>query len=219
MASLQACSQQQLTTLLLNSPVSAASWAPTLCRCFAFERSAAALLMYNTSQAGPHTALARPQLSPSTPPKHPSRNHLPQAPHDTAPALDPCEPSQSARGAGASLLPPESVARECSETSAGGSAGRTNAGRTQGGRTYAGISQAGTSQAGRTYPAQQASAAEGASDENDGRVELATVVLPRMPLGLRHITTDTAYTAVANVARALGRCSMAAGCQSSAHSG
>lgn len=209
MSSLQACSQQQLTTLLLNSPVSAASWAPTLCRCFAFERSAAALLMYNTSQAGPHTAVTRPQLTPSTSPQHPSSNNLPHAPHHTALGLNPCEPTQSDSDGAASSPPPEPVARECSETSAGDPDDRTQAGGAHAGRT----------QAGRTYPSKQASAAAGASDESDGRVELATVVLPRMPLGLKHITSSTAYTAVANVARALGRCSMAAGRESPAHSG
>lgn len=201
---LQACSQQQLTTLLLNSPVSAASWAPTLCRCFAFERSAAALLMYNTSQAGPHTAMARPQLTPSTSPQHPSSNNPPHAPHHTALGPDPCEPRQSVSDAAASSLPPEPVARECSKTSAADPVGRIQAGRTQ---------------AGRTYPSKQASAATEASDDSGGQFELATVVLPRMPLGLKHITTSTAFTAMANVARALGRCSMAAGRESPTHSG
>ncbi|KAL3144083.1 hypothetical protein ABBQ32_003877 [Trebouxia sp. C0010 RCD-2024] len=198
-----ACSQQQLTTLLLNSPVSAASWAPTLCRCFAFERSAAALLMYNTSQAGPHTAMARPQLTPSTSPQHPSSNNPPHAPHHTALGPDPCEPRQSVSDAAASSLPPEPVARECSKTSAADPVGRIQAGRTQ---------------AGRTYPSKQASAATEASDDSGGQFELATVVLPRMPLGLKHITTSTAFTAMANVARALGRCSMAAGRESPTHS-
>ena len=199
--SLQACSQQQLTSVLLNSPVSAASWAPTLCRCFAFERSAAALLMYNTSQAGPHAALGRPQLTCSATPNHPNNNH-PHGPHQTAPATDTYGSNQSLTSQPASALLPEAAASEQSETRAGGIAGSPTPLPTST----------------PTQPAQPASATAGASHESDG-IELATVVLPRMPLGLKHITSGTAYTAVANVARALGKCSVAAGCQQHTLSG
>lgn len=187
--------------------------------------------MYNTSQAGPHRALAPPKLTPSTPLKHPSSNTQPQATCQTAQALDTCGPQQSLGDAPASSMPSGSMARQGLETSAGGSAGRTQAGMgttqtgtTQTGTTQAGETQVGRSQAsrtheGRTHSVQPVSATAGASDESADPVEMGSVVLPRMPLGLSHITTDTAYTAVAGVARALGKCSMAAAPHPSTRSG
>lgn len=204
---LQACSQQQLTGVLLNSPLSAASWAPTLCRCFAFEHSAAALLMYNTSQAGPHASLRGAQLAPTTPTQAPNKDH-PRESHQTAAATETYGANQSARPDKPTSISPSSEPTESEQAEAreGGAAGSPNPSPTLNPIPHLAP----------TPSAQQAPAITGASDDS---IQLASVLLPRMPMGLKHITTPTAYTAVANVARSLGRCSGAAGCERPAHSG
>lgn len=202
---LQACSQQQLTSVLLNSPLVAASWAPTLCRCFAFERSAAALLMYNTSQAGPHASLGGPGLGPSTPTQPPNKDHFHES-HQKAAATETYGANQSFRPDKPTSISPSSESTESEQAKAreGGAAGNPNP--TPNPIPYPGP----------TPSTQPAPAVTGASDDS---IQLASVVLPRMPLGLKHITTPTAYTAVADVARALGRCSATAGCERHTHSG
>lgn len=152
--------------------------------------------MYNTSQAGPHASLGGPQLAPSTPPQHPN-NSQPGGLQHTVLDTEICKPNLSVTpGKPASAVQSETTASEQAKTREGGAAG--------------------TSTPNPTFnpAAQQARA----SDDSNS-TELATVVLPRMPLGLKHITMPTAYTAVANVARALGRCSVSAGCKRPTHSG
>ena len=158
--------------------------------------------MYNTSQAGPHASLGRPQLAPSTPPKHPDNNQPSRTPH-TALDTETHEPNPAVTpGKPVRALQSETTASEQAKTREGGAAATPTLSPTPS----------------PAPAAQQASATARASDDSNS-TELATVVLPRMPLGLKHITMPTAYTAVADVARALGRCSVAAGCERPSHSG
>ena len=208
MLSWQACTQQQLTDLLVNRPSMVVSWAPTLCRCFAFERSAAALLMYNTSQAGPHAAVTRPMLDSSTTPCiNPSINPSADSQgHDSKPACPPhhqqapsagvvCAQPTAQTDSRTDVQPPEASANDLHEPrSPSGAASSSKDG------------------------VRQAPASTSTSILNQG-AELGTSVLPRMPLGLKHITAAATYTAVAKVARTLGNSSLAAaGHESSSHS-
>ena len=189
----QACSQQQLTRLLVNSPVSAASWAPTLCRSFAFERSAAALLMYNTSQAGPHAAPMRSQLDPFTSHKDQPANHALTSNQQAQPTADVAQNKPHVDKAADPSLPQAAASR---------------------------ISEApGEDSLGKGVQAPQQSSANIQSSGKDVGAELATVLLPRMPLGLKFITAPSTYTAVANVARTLGRSSLPASAAQPAQSG
>ena len=193
---MQAWSQQRLTSLLVNNPVSAACWAPTLCRSFAFERSAAALMMYNTSQAGAHASLLRPQLNPSTPPKDGSANHALTSHQQAQPTVNTArlKPNVDKPAADPSL--PQATTSDISQASAKDSLGNG------------------------VHNAQQSSANPGsATSGEDGGAELATLLLPRMPLGLTYMTNASTYTAVANVARTLGRSSLPASAAKPAHSG
>ena len=150
--------------------------------------------MYNTSQAGPHTSTRGPQRNPSVAPKHPNNNHTCKL-HETSLPTGTFGPNQSVGDKPDSTLQSsEPTASEQAKTGEGDAAGHPTP----------------------TPSGQQASATAGAADDS---IELASVVLPRMPLGLKHITMPIAYTAVANVARALGKCSAAAGCERHTHSG
>lgn len=220
---MQACSAHQLTNLLVKSQVSATSWASTLCRCFAFERSAAALLLYNTSQAGAHVALVprTPPPSGTTPPSA-TRAGTPtdsQQRPDASYILDHTstseqQPAVTSPPVATAVLPqtmtpppvttpsqtptapiPPSSGSVSSSHNCHDSSTRSHAHQDSGQST--------------TNDAQQAATRPEAQDQS-GSTDVAAVLLPRMPMGLTHIRSAACYTAVANVARALARSAAAA---------
>lgn len=178
---LQACPSSKLAALLALGPCSAACWAGTLCRSFAFERSAATLLMHNTSRAGPHLVLGTKPVhesdtnSPVRPATLDSTAHQMQGQHkldsrsrrhsESQPnAQDPCQPP-----ARTSDCPPASATAEVVGTE---------------GQQPGQLSN-------QAVPLDEA--------------QLESVLLPRMQLGLTHITSQATYAAVAGVARTLGQ--------------
>lgn len=200
---LQACPASKLTALLALGPSSAACWTATLCRCFAFERSAAALLMHNTSRAGPHALLAPPPVHDSSASKLVTQGltglqglqaqaedsgHLPQqsaTPQTQLGSSDQREPA-TATGTG--------IETKIRETGTG--RGTEATGNTPDLRPE-------ESATGRvTYHSQQAEQISAAAFPSATQSD--AVMLPRMALGLTHITSQATYNAVAGVARTLG---------------
>ncbi|DBA68248.1 TPA: hypothetical protein ACH3X2_013864 [Trebouxia sp. C0005] len=201
---LQACSPQQLTNLLVASPVNASSWASTLCRCFAFERSAAALLLYNTSQAGPHAPLLHPTSSLSPPPT-PAPFPTPTAAASSAGSTTDTRQQPSSTHA----LSEQQAATATTTTSV------TAATLPLPSATASSPLKVTESDAHR-HSSQDSSqtAKRGAANleacDHSGSLDAAFVLLPRMQLGMTHIATAACYTAVANVARTLAKSAVAA---------
>lgn len=190
---LQACPSSKLAALLALGPCSAACWATMLCRCFAFERSAATLLMHNTSRAGPHLVLG-------TKPVHNSdTNSLTKPVHDSdinshmRPAtLD----SAAHQMHGQHKLDSPSRQHSMSQPHAQGPC----------------QAPARTSDC---PPASATAEVVGTDERQSGQLsnqavpldeaQLESVLLPRMQLGLTHVTSQATYAAVAGVARTLGQ--------------
>lgn len=179
---LQACPASKLTALLALGPCSAACWAATLCRCFAFERSAATLVMHNTSRAGPHIMLggtptntASDTSSSAVPVSNENRSDIQQLHnHDE-------EDRQLPHPTG---VPQHHVNNACQST---GDRSAETVGSEQ--------------QQADQRP--KATALLNAAHQD-------SVVLPRMALGLTYVTSQATYAAVAGVARTLGHAAAAA---------
>ena len=220
---MQACSAHQLTNLLVKSQVIATSWASTLCRCFAFERSAAALLLYNTSQAGAHAALVprTPPPSGTTPPAA-SRAGTPTDSQDSPDAsyiLNNTSTSEQQPAVtsppGATAVqpqtmtpPPATTPSQTPSASIPPSSGPVSSSHNCHDSSNRSCAHQDLGQS-STHDAQQATTRPEAQDQS-GSTDVAAVLLPRMPMGLTHITSAACYTAVANVARALARSAAAA---------
>ena len=223
---LQACSPQQLAKLLMQSP-GTLDWAATICRCFALERSAAAVLLYNTSQAGPHVALGvstssypTPSSTASDPPAQAALQQQqpqlcqngstdePQHPqqytsHSVA-AADNATVTNDAAADNATGLRHPSAARSSNDTAhASISPQKALDNRYSPDSTQTPVQRA------MQAPEQRASAQAAARDQSSSP-DVAAVLLPRMQLGLKNITGVTTYTAVAGVARQLAVSAQAA---------
>ena len=198
MTALQACPSSKLTALLMLGPSSAACWAAMLCRCFAFERSAAALLMHNTSRAGPHATIET------------------SCPHDTS-ETESCVSSttevQKVHQAGpGSQVQQQGAAAQSSQQNPAPSSNEHQPHKD-------GLESLPAAKAGHSSQPEAVSTKLEASSKTaslDTTLEasskaalwdtahMETVLLPRMALGLTHITSQATYAAVAGVARTLG---------------
>ena len=188
---------------MLTSSVSSASWASTLCRCFAFERSAAALLLYNTSQAGPHAALT-PQRRPPDP--RPTAASM----SDEAQADSLRQPTCNSPMAAATCLadPPPVITSSCRGTA---SPPDTAASPPPTAVPASAPAPAQTHGQGEGTPQARGASRHGvttSSAEASRQAQLATVLLPRMQMGLVHITAPATYVAVASAARTLARATL-----------
>ena len=191
------------------------SWATTICRCFAFERSAAALLLHNTAQAGPHAAL---KFAPSVPAVfHQSTAHQTDGKQShQKDSVDPASKPQQ----GATYLHAAAEGSEFTVTAGASSLNSTvsasGAGphlSSTGSRAPTGVVKSGPHASpeaqgindapiSSTESTQRASAQAAARDQSSGP-DTTAVLLPRMHLGLRYIAASTTYRAVASVARQL----------------
>lgn len=182
---LQACPSSKLTALLMLGPSSAACWAATLCRCFAFERSAAALLMHNTSRAGPHATIET------------------SCPHDTS-ETESCVSSTiefqkvHQAGPGSQVQQQDAAARSSQQNPAPSSNEHQPH---KDGLESSPAANAGHSSQPEAVPTQCEASNKAALLDT---AHMETVLLPRMALGLTHITSQATYAAVAGVARTLG---------------
>ena len=185
---LQACPSSKLTALLMLGPSSAACWAATLCRCFAFERSAAALLMHNTSRAGPHATIET------------------SCPGDASES-ESCvsntiefQSQQKVKQAGpGSQVQQQGVAAQSSQQNPAPSSNEHQPHKD--GLESSPAANAGHLSQPEAVPTQPEASSKAALLDT---AQMETVLLPRMALGLTHITSQATYAAVAGVARTLG---------------
>ncbi|KAL0049229.1 hypothetical protein WJX82_009193 [Trebouxia sp. C0006] len=206
---LQACSPEQLTNLLVASPVNASSWALTLCRCFAFERSAAALLLYNTSQAGPHAPLLHPISSPSPSPKS-APSSTPTAAASSAGSTTDTQQQPGLMHTLSDISTYQQQTATTVTTTPATAATQPLPSATAFSPPNAAASDAYQhSSQDRSHTAQRAAATPEARDHS-GSADVAFVLLPRMQMGMTHIATAACYTAVASVARTLAKSAVAA---------
>ncbi|DBA77508.1 hypothetical protein WJX77_009976 [Trebouxia sp. C0004] len=204
---LQACSPQQLTSLLVTRPVNASSWASTLCRCFAFERSTAALLLYNTSQAGPHAPLLHPTSGPSpSPTSDPSL-----APTAAASSAGSTTDTQQQPGLMHTLS--DISTHQQQAATVGTTPPAITATLPLPSATASSLPNAAEPDANQhpdSSQAAQRAAAKPEARDHSGSPDMAFVLLPRMQMGMSHIASAACYTAVANVARTLAKSAVAA---------
>ena len=214
----QACSPQQLTNLLAASPVNASSWALTLCRCFAFERSAAALLLYNTSQAGPHAPLLHPTSSPAPPPTS-APSSTPTAAASSAGSKTDTQQQPGLMHTFSDISPHQQQAATVATTTPATAAALPLSSASAFSPPHAAESDAGQpSSQDRSQTAQRA-AAKPEAREHSCSPDVAFVLLPRMQMGMTHIATAACYTAVANVARTMAKSAVAADQSNAASAG
>ena len=171
-----------MTSLLVHSPITAASWATTLCQCFAFQRSSAALLLHQTSQAGPHALL-------------PHRFPTPSSRTASLAAAQAASLQQSADGTCTADQQPTSTGSAAASTLNQTSSCQHNSAPLQDRQ------DASQSSTGRAHSA----TAEPEATDEASSADVVTVLLPRMPMGLSHITAPACYAAVANVARTMAK--------------
>jgi len=204
----QACSPQQLTNLLAASPVNASSWASTLCRCFAFERSAAALLLYNTPQAGPHAPLLHPTSGPSPPPTS-APSAIPAAAASSAGSTADTQQQPGLMHTLSDISTYQQQAATVATTTPATAATLPLSSATAFSPPNAAKSDAYQNSSQDSSQTAQRAAAKPEAHDHSGSPDVAFVLLPRMQMGMTHIATAACYTAVANVARTLAKSAVA----------